>query len=125
MSALYLSDALVKGTSQTSELRGGKYAARHQEGLEADGSPKYRYFKTAAEYQEYLAGKKKKSQKPGDKNKKRDKDKSGESRLSAKREAEQKESKRKQRALMSEGKKKKKEVETTKKSLRLYIEVEE
>lgn len=125
MSALYLSELIVgwpamsKGASQTSELRGGKYAARVQEGYERDGSPKYRYFKTQEEYEDYLSGsgRKKKSKK------KKDKDKGGEERLEDKRNEENKDQKQKQRYLFTEGRRKKKEVETTKKSLRLYIEV--
>ncbi len=127
MSPLLLPDTfmgwpdLSKGESQTSELRGGRYAARVQEGYEKDGSPKYRYFKTAAEYEEYMSGKKgkkpKKDKKHG-KGKGEDKDS-----LEQKQKEERKESKRQQRALFTEGKKKKKEVETTKKGLQLYIEV--
>jgi FKBP-type peptidyl-prolyl cis-trans isomerase len=99
-----------------------------QEGLEKDGSPKYRYFKTQGEYEDYMSGKKGKDAK----SRKKDKaevsgkaEESGSTRLDKMREKEQKESNRKKRALFSENKKKKQEVETTKKGLRLYIEVEE
>ena len=115
---------LSKGESQTSELRGGKYAARIQEGYEKDGSPKYRYFKTQQEYKDFLANKgsgKKKGKKKGKDDKKKD---SGQS-LEAQQKEEQKESRRKQRTLFTEAKSKKQEVETTKKSLQLYIEVTE
>ena len=40
--------------AKSGELRGGKYAARVQTGVEKDGSPKYRYFKTEEEYSSYL-----------------------------------------------------------------------
>lgn len=128
MSDLYLSGLLVgwpadliKGEAQTSEVRGGKYAARVQEGYEKDGSPKYRYFKTQEEYEEYMRGKgggKKKTKK------KKDEEKDGEKRLESKRDKERKESAKKQRSLFTEAKRKKKEVETTKKSLTLYLEVQ-
>lgn len=39
------------------EHRGGNYAARTQIGTEKDGSPKYRYFSSQAEYEEYLSKK--------------------------------------------------------------------
>jgi hypothetical protein len=125
MSALYLSNMLSgwpdlsKGAEQTSEVRGGKYAARVQEGYEKDGSPKYRYFKSQEEYDDYLKGKGGKKPKKKESKKK----KGGDKELDEKRKAEQKESK-KQRSLFTESAKKKtKNVETTKKSLRLYIEV--
>lgn len=122
MSDLYLSHILVgwpdlsKGKTQTSEVRGGKYAARVQEGYEKDGSPKYRYFKTQEEYDSYMKGSGKKEKK-----KKKKKDDGGQTSLDEKRKEERKESKEQQRSLLTEFKKKKKEVETTKKSLRLYI----
>lgn len=127
MSDLYLSDMLVgwpadlvKSNTQTSEVRGGKYAARVQEGYEKDGSPKYRYFKTQEEYEAYMSGKGK-----GKKSKKKKDDEDGEKRLDEKREKERKESKKKQSALFTDSKKKNKEVETTKKGLvSLYLEVQ-
>lgn len=124
MPGLYLSEQLSgwpdlrKSKEQTAELRGGKYAARVQEGYEKDGSPKYRYFKTQEEYDNYLSGKSKK--KPKKKKKKGSKKKEE---LQEKQEAERKEQKKKQSILFTEAKKKKKEVETTKKSLHLYLEV--
>lgn len=50
-------NTLSKGEDQTGESRGGAYAARAQVGVEKDGSPMYRYFKTIDEYKTYLAGK--------------------------------------------------------------------
>lgn len=38
------------------EQRGGKYVARIEIGYEKDGSPKYRYFKTEEEYEQYMRG---------------------------------------------------------------------
>lgn len=38
------------------EQRGGKYVARVQVGYEKDGSPKYRYFKTEEDYENYVKG---------------------------------------------------------------------
>lgn len=107
-----------KSEKQTSEIRGGKYAARIQIGYEKDGSPKYRYFKTQEEYEKYLQGRGGKKKKKKDKDKRKDGDT-----LEEKREKEQKESKEKQQKLMTASAKKKKEVETTKKSLCLYLEV--
>lgn len=56
---LYLRYDLLKSESSASkgEQRGGSYAARIQIGMAADGSPRYRYFKTEAEYSEYLKNK--------------------------------------------------------------------
>lgn len=60
---LYLRDDLLKskGSKEVSgpaktvgQLREGHYVARVQVGNEKDGSPKYRYFKTAQEYEKYL-----------------------------------------------------------------------
>lgn len=67
---LYLRDELMKSESKdaggkgpaishTGEQRGGSYAARTHIGYEKDGSPKYRYFKTAQEYQTFLTENKK------------------------------------------------------------------
>lgn len=122
MSMLYLSKQLsgwsdlTKAASQTSEVRGGDYAARVQEGYEKDGSPKYRYFKTQEEYEKYLQGK--------GKGKKKKKKKDSDNTLAEKREEERKDSKKKQSKIFAENKKKKKEVETTKKSLSLYLRVD-
>jgi hypothetical protein len=56
---LYLNDDglgfVIKSKEQTGEQQGGKYSARVQTGIEKDGSPQYRYFKTQAEYEEYLS----------------------------------------------------------------------
>lgn len=131
MSSLFLSDVLAgwslsKGEEQTSEVRGGKYAARVQEGYEKDGSPKYRYFKTQDEYDDYLkgAGKKKKSKESKDvRGSKHTDEAGGQERLGKKTAKEQEESRKKQGELFTASKKKKKNVETTTKSLRLYIEV--
>lgn len=67
---LYLHQDLVKSKEESSssdgdgegkggghnvgEQRGGSYAARIQIGIEKDGSPQYRYFKTAEEHRKYL-----------------------------------------------------------------------
>lgn len=52
-----LHEPLSKGQSsedQTGEHRGGAYAARVQIGVEKDGSPMYKYFKTKEQYENYL-----------------------------------------------------------------------
>jgi hypothetical protein len=51
-------DENTKGAGR-GEHRGGDYAARTQIGIEKDGSPKYRYFKTRAEFEEYQSRKSK------------------------------------------------------------------
>ena len=107
---------LYKSESQTSEVRGGKYAARVQIGIEKDGSPKYRYFKTQEEYESYMKGSGKANKK------KQTAEKTGKT-LKEKQEKERKDSKKKQESLMTAQAKKKKEVETTEKSLSLYLEV--
>ena len=43
-------------SSTKGEQRGGAYVARAQVGLDSDGSPKYRYFKTEEEYEAFMAG---------------------------------------------------------------------
>lgn len=53
---LYLSeDAIFKSKEQTGEHVGGTYVARVQTGIEKDGSPQYRYFRSQADYNNYLA----------------------------------------------------------------------
>jgi len=53
---LYLSgDAIFKSKDQTGEHAGGTYVARVQTGVEKDGSPQYRYFRSQAEYNKYLS----------------------------------------------------------------------
>ena len=115
---LYLRADLCKGAQQTSEVRGGKYVARVKIGVEKDGSPMYRYFKTQEEYDSYLQGK-------GSKKKGPEKDKQGEA-LASKVAKEHKESKKKMKENLLVGgsskAKKKHKVEETKKSL-LYIKV--
>lgn len=113
------------GDSQTSEIRGGKYAARIQTGYEKDGSPKYRYFKTQEEYEQYLKGSGKGKKKKGKdvRGSKHDDESGGEERLESKRKDERKEGKKKQQSLMTAAAKKTKNVETTKKSLPLYLKV--
>jgi hypothetical protein len=109
---MYLSKALVGWdlvkADQTSQLRGGKYAARIQTGYEKDGSPQYRYFKTMDEYEAYLnhQGKSKKKDKD-------DKDK----KTPAEKEATKREAKLKSRQSSIYTKKSKK----VSKSLPLYI----
>jgi len=66
---LYLREDLAKSEnsdkpaapSKSGEQRGGAYVARAQVGTEADGSPRYRYFKTQEEYDSFLGSKKKES----------------------------------------------------------------
>lgn len=102
---LYLREELVKSDtpapSKAGEQRGGSYVARAQIGAEADGSPKYRYFKTQEEYDEYLGHKKSAGKK-----------------LEEKVDKEHKESTEKQRHpnLLSP-----KDAEKTEKSIRLYV----
>lgn len=58
---LYLSgDAIFKSKEQTGEHAGGTYVARVQTGIEKDGSPQYRYFRSQADYNKYLAQKREK-----------------------------------------------------------------
>lgn len=64
---LIKSDAKSPAPNKSGELRGGSYVARAQVGTEADGSPKYRYFKTQEEYDHYLGHKKSEGTKLGDK----------------------------------------------------------
>jgi len=55
---LYLSgDSIFKSKEQTGEHAGGTYVARVQTGVEKDGSPQYRYFRSQADYNKYLAKK--------------------------------------------------------------------
>lgn len=51
---LYLHPDLIKSEVASGESKGGKYAARLQIGVEKDGSPMYKYFKTREEYEKYL-----------------------------------------------------------------------
>lgn len=51
---LYLKADLIKSKEQTGEHVGGKYVARVQTGVEKDGSPQYRYFRSQNDYNEYL-----------------------------------------------------------------------
>lgn len=46
---------LRKSKEQTGEHQGGTYVARVQTGTEKDGSPQYRYFRSQADYNEYLS----------------------------------------------------------------------
>lgn len=56
MDRLYISgENLSKAKEQTGESLGGKYVARVQTGIEKDGSPQYRYFRSQADYNKYLA----------------------------------------------------------------------
>lgn len=80
---LYLREDLAKSASKTGkpaapsksgEQRGGSYVARAQVGTEADGSPRYRYFKTQEEYDHYLGSKKSAGTKLADKVEKEHKD---------------------------------------------------
>lgn len=107
---LYLREDLVKSEkksdkpaapSHAGEQRGGTYVARAQVGAEADGSPRYRYFKTQEEYDNFLGNKKE-----------------GGKKLEEKVEKEHKESTEKQHHpnLLSP-----KKAEHTEKSLRLYV----
>ena len=50
----YLRSDLVKSEVPIGESKDGKYAARLQIGVEKDGSPMYKYFKTREEYETYL-----------------------------------------------------------------------
>jgi len=50
------SGAAVSASGGRGEAKGGKYAARIQDGYDHDGSPKYRYFETEEAYEKYLAG---------------------------------------------------------------------
>lgn len=79
---LYLREDLVKSeaksnspaSNKSGELRGGSYVARVQIGTESDGSPKYRYFKTQEEYDNYLSHKKSSGTKLAEKVEKEHKD---------------------------------------------------
>jgi len=111
-------DELSKGQTQTSEIRGGKYAARVQTGYEKDGSPKYRYFKTMEEYESYMGSKKKKDSKAKAKAKaKGGGDKKGDESGPKKKETAAK--KKKERAIFTGGKKK------VKKGVTLYLGVDD
>ena len=58
---LVLHPSLCKGNpAAVGEQVGGQYAHRIQTGYEKDNSPKYRYFKTEAEYKTYLEAEAKK-----------------------------------------------------------------
>lgn len=56
MERLFISgENLSKAKEQTGEQLGGKYVARVQTGVEKDGSPQYRYFRSQSDYNQYLA----------------------------------------------------------------------
>lgn len=56
MERLFISgENISKAKEQTGESLGGKYVARVQTGVEKDGSPQYRYFRSQADYNKYLA----------------------------------------------------------------------
>lgn len=54
----YINKSLVlqKAKENAGDLRGGSYVARVKTGVEKDGSPQYRYFRTQEEYNTYLSG---------------------------------------------------------------------
>jgi hypothetical protein len=56
---LFLKADLIKGSpgEDRGSAKGGKYAARIQEGYEKDGSPKYKYFATLEDRDKYLKNK--------------------------------------------------------------------
>lgn len=57
---LYLRSELFKSEGKPAgagSMRGGKYFARVQNGTDADGSPKYRYFESKEAYDAFLHGK--------------------------------------------------------------------
>lgn len=133
----FLSDELLggfaKSDQQTGEQRGGKYAARVQIGIEKDGSPKYRYFESNEEYQEYLEGSGKASKKDSkNKDAKQLEDKVRGEQKQSKKKQERSEShkqgeERSKRSMLLGGKteddKKKKDDDKAEKSLRLYLGV--
>lgn len=86
---LYLHKALFKGERgpQPGSQSGGDYLKRVQVGVDADGTPKYRYLRTQDEVAAYQS-----EQKQSGKKKKKDE---GGKRLKEKLEGEHKESKRK------------------------------
>jgi len=74
MPVLYLHKSLVKSKSdkraQEGQQRGGSYVARISVGYDANNKPKYRYFRSSEEYKAYLeqhGGKKGKKDKASDK----------------------------------------------------------
>lgn len=47
-------DPVNKNSTDRGSQKGGKYVARVQIGIEKDGSPMYRYFRSEEEYETYL-----------------------------------------------------------------------
>jgi len=64
------------GGGQSGDLRGGQYAARAVIGSEKDGTPRYKYFKTKEEYDQFLKNhpEKAKQRSPEDTQKRTEKD---------------------------------------------------
>jgi hypothetical protein len=94
---------LRKSAEQTGEHQGGSYVARVQTGTEKDGSPQYRYFRSQADYNDYLSrarDAKKKGKSKAEGGKKGNKP-SGKERLKAKLKEEQESSSQKARSNQS------------------------
>lgn len=135
---LYIADDklgfLRKSKEQTGEHQGGTYVARVQTGTEKDGSPQYRYFRSQADYNEYLSRARDAKQKGAGKTQggKKGNKPSGKERLKAKLKEEQESSSQKTRSNQSNkvtskdkdsGKKKRSLLsgDKTAKSMRIYL----
>jgi len=94
---------LRKSKEQTGEHQGGTYVARVQTGTEKDGSPQYRYFRSQADYNEYLSRTRDAKQKGAGKTQggKKGNKPSGKERLKAKLKEEQESSSKKTRSNQS------------------------
>lgn len=109
------SDKPVSAASSKGEQRGGKYAARVQVGYDADGSPKYRYFKTQEEYAAYMQDAKSKGKHAEHGHKK------GSGELEGKVKKEHEESTKKQRGGLLSVERPTPKTSKTEKSLRLFV----
>jgi hypothetical protein len=125
---------LRKSAEQTGEHQGGSYVARVQTGTEKDGSPQYRYFRSQADYNDYLSRARDAKQKGAGKTQggKKGNKPSGKERLKSKLKEEQESSSKKTRSNQSNkvtskdkdsGKKKRSLLsgDKTAKSMRIYL----
>lgn len=123
---------LRKSKEQTGEHQGGTYVARVQTGTEKDGSPQYRYFRSQADYNEYLSRARDAKQKGAGKTQggKKGNKPSGKERLKAKLKEEQESSSQKTRSNQAnkvtskDDDKKKRSLlsgDKTAKSMRIYL----